>query len=160
MPQTSINTHIYSVSKPTHSSVHFQINQRTKRCFASFCFISHRLVVLININSKSIISTISIKTCKKKKKQKIIIMNNEQWSRAHARAHTHTYIHTRSTKYTLTIDICCFICGSEIGTYCYLLIYQVSLFLSPIGSVDEPPLSCVCVRVLLYSLNRSPPSIC
>lgn len=36
--------------------------------------------------------------------------------------------------------ICCFICGSEIGTYCYLMIYQVSLFLSPIDSVDGPSL--------------------
>lgn len=36
--------------------------------------------------------------------------------------------------------ICRFICGSEIGTYCYLLIYQVSLFLSPIDSVDGPHL--------------------
>lgn len=37
----------------------------------------------------------------------------------------------------------CFICGSEIGTYCYLMIYQVSLFLSPIDSADGPQL---CVR--------------
>lgn len=40
-------------------------------------------------------------------------------------------VHARHT----SID--CWICGSEIGTYCYLLIYQVSLFLSPINPTDE-----------------------
>lgn len=48
--------------------------------------------------------------------------------------------------------ICWFICGSEIGTYCYLLIYQVSLFLSPIDSVDGPHLR---VRVMKLCSNAA-----